>query len=293
MRDMGIISTVVTIATFLGLLWLVAGRLRSFFSRHVTYSDLAIRREESKRFGVANARLTYAGDSPLIIERVRFCTYLTIPRRRNQIKLWMLLAAAYLTGDWQGIAAVKGPLLPRRPWLRRTLLFLNGIVMAPLVILFLVHPILLIGLLLLGPPEELKVLLVADDENVDIRDVNKHRDCRRPFLVEPKSSMNLLMKYEVQPKKQFGASTTFFRSGVSVAYIDDAAGNVLLKWQLPNSGELAWEAHEKLQVQIRGRLLWYSVNEGKGKRRFVTIRSTEVGLSPTTSNMTFYKTKMQ
>lgn len=272
---MGTISTVVIIATFLGLLWLFGRRLRSFFSRHIIHSDIAIRREESERFGVANVKLAYAGDSTMIIERMRFRTYLTIPGRRDQIKLWMLLAAAYLTGNSQGVVAVKGPLPTMRPWLLRALLLVNGIAMALQVILFLVHPILLIGVLLLGPPEELKVLLVADDEDVDIRDVDTNSEWVRPFLVEPKFTRNFVMRYEARPKKQFGASTTFFRSGVSVAYVDDAARNELIKWQLPNSGQLVWEAHENLQVQIKGRLLWYSVNAGKEKRRFVTISSTE------------------
>jgi hypothetical protein len=289
---MGIISIVVTIVTFLGILWLFARKLASLFSRYIIHSDIAIIRKESERFGVTYVKLAYTGNSPLIIERVRFRTYLTIPRRSNQIKLWILLAGAYLKGDLQGIVAVNGPLRPRRPWLGRILLFVIGIPMAIQVILFLVYPIFLIGVLLLGPPQELKVLLVADDENVDIRDVDADRDCRRPFLVEP-GTTNFLMKYEVRPKKQFVATTTFFRSGVSVAYVDDATANMPLKWRLPNSGQLVWEANESLQVQIRGRLWWYSVNPGKGKRRFVTISSTEAGLSLTTSSKTSHKTKMQ
>ena len=268
---MGTISTVVIIATFLGLLWLVAGRLRGLFSRHVIHSDIAIRREESNRFGIANVRLAYAGNTPLIIENVRFRARLTIPGRRNQIKLWMLVATAYLTGDWQGIVAIEGPLLPtRRPRLRRALLFVIGIVKLVYVVLFLVNPILLIGLLLIGPPEELKVLLVADDKNMDIRDVDANGDYRRPFLVKPYSIRNFVMKYEVRAKKQFGVSTRFFRSRVSVAYVDDAAGHVQLKWQLPSPGQLVWESRENLEVWIRGRLLSYSLNAREG-RKFVTI----------------------
>ena len=260
---MAIIGIVVLVITFLGILWAVVRRLRGLFSRHVTHSDIRIRRgEKTSNFGLLNVRLAYSGSTPLIIEQVRFRTRLTVPGRGNQIRLWILLAIAYLTNDLEGMTAVEGPLRSKgHPSLRRALFLVSGIITMVLAILFVVDPILLIGLLLLGPPEELKVLLVADDEQIDIRCLDEDIDCRRPFLVKPGSVNNYLMRCEIQAKKEMFNESQFFRQRISVAYADAASKQP--RWQLPRPGKMLWKADERLEVRIAGRLFSYPVGSDR------------------------------
>jgi hypothetical protein len=208
-------------------------------------------------------RLAYAGSTPLIIEEVRYRAVLTVPRRRDQIRLWILRVRALLENDLEGLTTVEGPLRPTKtsPRLRRALFAVCGIIMMPLATMFFLHPILLIGLLLLGPPEELKVLLVAGDKQIDLECLNARGDCKRPFLVQAGSVGDYVMRCKLHASRQrFG--TTRFSGEISVAYVDDTVEH--LKWHLPRSGHMIWQVEEKLEVVVRGRLVPHTVALGRG-----------------------------
>ena len=270
---MGFILTVGAIGTFILIIISFSGRIADFLSRYFLHSDIKLTKKEIMGFGRATLRLAYNGKASLRIDRIRIRTYLRIPGRWNQIKLWILTEVAFLVGDLQSISTVYGPISQRNPRIRRAIQLVVGVILVPLMVLFFINPILLVFVLLFGPPVDFRVLLFAEDENVRIQDLDTNIDCRRPFLVEPNVIKNFLITYDVMAKRELGSAMTYFRSGVLVKSVDEAEGNVQLKWRLPISAQLVWEVHEKFQVRMGGKMSWYSIDEDKGKKRFVTINS--------------------